>query len=126
MLTTHGAQQQQKQQPAQPVYVLRGHSAQIHALLFTRGNERLVTADADGWVVMWNVATRRPVSVWKAHEGAVMNVAEWGGRLLTFVFPLLGLHVLLEVFFGGGRGEGLSPDLSVSAGTRRLTDISGY
>lgn len=103
MLTTHGVQQQQ-QQPAQPVYVLRGHSAQIHALLFTRGNERLVTADADGWVVVWNVTTRRPVSVWKAHEGAVMNVAEWGGRLLTFVLPLLGLHVLLESFFFWQRG----------------------
>lgn len=51
-----------------------------------RENERLVTADADGWVVVWNVSTRRPVAVWKAHEGAVMNVAEWKGRILTFVF----------------------------------------
>lgn len=81
MLTNSGAQQQ----PAQPVYVLRGHSAQIHSLLFVRENERLVTADADGWVVLWKVATRRPVSVWKAHEGAVMRVAEWRGRILTFV-----------------------------------------
>lgn len=81
MLTNSGAQQQ----PAQPVYVLRGHSAQIHSLLFVRENERLVTADADGWVVLWKVATRRPVSVWKAHEGAVMRVAEWRGRILTCV-----------------------------------------
>lgn len=44
-----------------------------------------MTADADGWVVVWNTGTRRPVAVWKAHEGAVMNVAEWGGRILTLV-----------------------------------------
>ncbi|KAH0602765.1 uncharacterized protein H6S33_008415 [Morchella sextelata] len=73
----------QQQQPAQPVYVLRGHSAQIHAVVFTRDNERIITADADGWVVVWNVGTRRPVAVWKAHEGTVMNVVGWDGKIIT-------------------------------------------
>lgn len=75
----------QQQQPAQPVYVLRGHSAQIHAVVFTRDNERIITADADGWVVVWNVGTRRPVAVWKAHEGTVMNVVGWDGKIITWV-----------------------------------------
>lgn len=73
----------QQQHPAQPVYVLRGHSAQIHVVVFTRDNERLITADADGWVVVWNVGTRRPVAVWKAHDGTLMNVVGWDGKIIT-------------------------------------------
>ncbi|KAF3909853.1 hypothetical protein ABW21_db0205236 [Orbilia brochopaga] len=61
----------------QPVYVMRGHAAPIHALHFYRSNSRLVSADADGWAVVWNLATRRPVAVWRAHNGAVLGVSDW-------------------------------------------------
>lgn len=83
----------QQQQPAQPVYVLRGHSAQIHAVVFTRDNERIITADADGWVVVWNVGTRRPVAVWKAHEGTVMKVMGRDGKIITWVY----LPVVIDI-----------------------------
>ncbi|KAL2006267.1 hypothetical protein VTN00DRAFT_9921 [Thermoascus crustaceus] len=70
--------QQQKQQgylpPATPLYVLRGHTAPIHALGFFGQNSKLASGDADGWVVIWSVVTKRPVAVWKAHEGAVLEV----------------------------------------------------
>ncbi|KAK6335435.1 ASTRA complex subunit [Orbilia brochopaga] len=61
----------------QPVYVMRGHAAPIHALHFYRSNSRLVSADADGWAVVWNLTTRRPVAVWRAHNGAVLGVSDW-------------------------------------------------
>lgn len=73
--------------PAQPAFVLRGHAAQIHALHFTKGNARLLTADADGWIVSWNLAFKRPVAVWRAHGGAILGVGSWGyDRVITYVY----------------------------------------
>ncbi|KAK0625590.1 ASTRA-associated protein 1, partial [Lasiodiplodia hormozganensis] len=63
--------------PAQPAYVLRGHHAHVHAVRFLRHNERLLTGDADGWVVLWNVATKRAVAVWRAHDGAILGFGTW-------------------------------------------------
>ena len=72
--------------PAQPAFVLRGHSAQIHALHFTPGNTRLLTADADGWTVSWNLAFKRPVAVWKAHKTAILGIGSWSSdRIITYV-----------------------------------------
>lgn len=72
--------------PAQPAFMLRGHSAQIHALHFTEGNTRLLTADADGWIVSWNLSFKRPVAVWKAHGNAILGVGTWGSdRVITLV-----------------------------------------
>jgi len=70
--------------PAQPVYVLRGHGAAIHTLLFFRSNTRLLTGDAEGWIVIWSVATRRPTAVWRAHEASILGAQIWGdNKLLT-------------------------------------------
>lgn len=75
------------QPPPQPTYILRGHTAQIHALCFLRQNTRLVTGDADGWVVVWSIATKRPVAVWRAHQGTLLTLQEWDGGqgLVTYV-----------------------------------------
>ncbi|MCJ1472445.1 ASTRA complex subunit [Lambiella insularis] len=70
--------------PPQPVYVLRGHTSQIHALCFAHSNSRLFTGDADGWVVCWSLAYKRPTVVWKAHESPILGLAVWGAdRLIT-------------------------------------------
>jgi WD40 repeat protein len=68
--------------PAQPAYILRGHAAQIHSTTFIRANSRLVTGDADGWIVLWSMATKRATAVWRAHEGAILGCAEWGQNTL--------------------------------------------
>ncbi|KAI9375800.1 WD40-repeat-containing domain protein [Aspergillus egyptiacus] len=60
--------------PATPTYILRGHAAPIHALQIFHNNLRLVSGDADGWIVVWDLVFKRPVAVWKAHEGAVLEV----------------------------------------------------
>ena len=64
--------------PAQPSYILRGHTSQIHSVRFVRNNTRLFTGDADGWVVLWRVETKRALAVWKAHDAAILGTAEWG------------------------------------------------
>ncbi|KAJ5946843.1 hypothetical protein N7454_003682 [Penicillium verhagenii] len=72
--------------PATPVYILRGHGAPIHALDFFSQNLRLVSGDANGWIVIWDLVSKRPVTVWKAHAGAVLEVKGFddgtGGTLI--------------------------------------------
>jgi WD40 repeat protein len=70
--------------PAQPKSILRGHKSQVHAAAFVRGNERLVTGDADGFVVAWDLTIMRPSAVWQAHSNAILGTAGWGrDRLIT-------------------------------------------
>jgi len=64
--------------PPQPSYVLRGHNAQVHSVRFLRRNTRLLTGDAEGWVVLWNLATKRAVAVWRPHGSAILGVKDWG------------------------------------------------
>ena len=85
--------------PAQPTYILRGHIAQVHALQFTQDNSRLLTGDAEGWVVSWSLAFKRPVAAWKAHGNAVLGIAGWGrGRIITYGLSmyLLALPILRD------------------------------
>ena len=73
--------------PAQPAYVFRGHTAQIHSVAIVRQNTHLITGDADGWVVCWKLASKRPVAVWRAHDASILGAAAWGrDNLVTSVF----------------------------------------
>ncbi|THV85500.1 WD40 repeat-like protein [Aureobasidium pullulans] len=70
--------------PAQPAYVFRGHNAQIHSICFVRHNTRLLTGDAEGWLILWNLASKRPVAVWRGHAAAILAVSTWtDDKLIT-------------------------------------------
>jgi WD40 repeat protein len=69
--------------PAQPSYVFRGHQSAIHSVQVVRQNSRLVTGDADGWIVFWKLESKRPVAVWKAHDAAILGTGEWLDRFIT-------------------------------------------
>ncbi|MCJ1416126.1 ASTRA complex subunit [Xylographa parallela] len=70
--------------PVQPAYVLRGHTSQIHALCFAHNNSRLFTGDAQGWVVSWSLAYKRPTVVWRPHDSTVLGLSVWGtDRVIT-------------------------------------------
>lgn len=72
--------------PAQPAYVFRGHSAQIHAVHFFEGNLRLFSGDAEGWVIVWSIPIKRPVVVWKPHNGSILGLGSWEeDKIITFV-----------------------------------------
>ncbi|KAM3467306.1 hypothetical protein MY5147_005445 [Beauveria neobassiana] len=67
-----------------PVNILRGHKSQIHAAAFVRGNDRLATGDADGYVMLWDLAIMRPKAVWRAHENAILAIRGWGSdKIIT-------------------------------------------
>ncbi|KAF9894697.1 ASTRA complex subunit [Aspergillus nanangensis] len=64
----------QQRSPATPAYILRGHAAPIHGLHIFHQNLRLISGDAEGWVIVWDLVIKRPVATWKAHEGAILEV----------------------------------------------------
>ena len=71
--------------PALPAYILRGHASTLHALHFFGSNAYLASADSDGWLVIWSLATKRALAVWKAHSAGVLGVKDWGiERLITY------------------------------------------
>ncbi|KAK1831841.1 ASTRA-associated protein 1 [Podospora conica] len=70
--------------PAHPKSILRGHKTSVHAAAFIRGNERLLTGDADGFVIVWDLTILRPRAVWQAHDGAILGFSSWGpDRIIT-------------------------------------------
>ncbi|KAF1985074.1 WD40 repeat-like protein [Aulographum hederae CBS 113979] len=64
--------------PPQPAYVLRGHNAQVHSVHFLRLNTRLLTGDANGWIILWDLVIKRPVAVWRGHSNAILSIKTWG------------------------------------------------
>ncbi|KAF8445341.1 hypothetical protein BDZ91DRAFT_619343, partial [Kalaharituber pfeilii] len=96
-----------------PVYVLRGHSAQINSVHFLRSNSRLLTGDADGWVILWKISSRRPVAVWKPHDGALLGAGAWGSdRIITHGRD----NKLYAWKLGAADEAGLTTNLPVEAG----------
>lgn len=78
-------QQSSELPPAQPIYILRGHVAQIHALHFYNDNTRLLSGDAEGWVVVWDLATKRPAAVWRPHNSTILGLRNWGSnKIITW------------------------------------------
>jgi ASTRA-associated protein 1 len=62
------------QSPAVPTFILRGHLAPVHCLLFFEANTYLASGDSEGWVVIWSLASRRPAAVWRAHTKGVTGI----------------------------------------------------
>lgn len=72
------------QGPAVPTFILRGHSSPVHALIFFTNNAYLASGDGGGWLVIWSLASKRPVAVWKAHEGGITGIKSWSvEKLIT-------------------------------------------
>lgn len=70
--------------PLRPSYIFRGHEAGIHALHFFKDNHFFASGDANGWIVIWRLTTKRPMAVWKAHDGAISGIKDWhSDRLIT-------------------------------------------
>jgi hypothetical protein len=38
---------------------------------------RLLTGDADGWVILWHTTSKRAVVVWRAHNHSILGFAAW-------------------------------------------------
>ena len=74
--------EKQRLPPAQPAFILRGHASTVQAAHFSPRNRRLLTGDADGWVISWDLSSKRPVAVWKAHSKAILGLSSWNEAML--------------------------------------------
>lgn len=62
-------------------FSLRGHKAPVTCI--TTYQNGLVSADRDGWVVWWNLETKRPHGLWRAHTAVVISLKSTPLGLLT-------------------------------------------
>ncbi|ODQ80336.1 hypothetical protein BABINDRAFT_166674 [Babjeviella inositovora NRRL Y-12698] len=77
---------------------LRGHNSDITTSLYFhvpnpngRLTPTLVTGDSTGWLVWWDLAIRRPIGVWRAHDKTIITIKQLG----------VGLSELGEVAISG-------------------------
>lgn len=67
-------------------FSLRGHKAPLAALCtFTNSSldYALASADRDGWIIIWSLISRRPLAVWKAHDGQILTLKDTPAGLLS-------------------------------------------
>lgn len=62
-------------------FSFRGHKAPIACLCYYE--ESIVSADREGWVVVWNLGTKRPIALWKAHDGHILTAKMTDLGLMT-------------------------------------------
>ncbi|EFW99239.1 WD repeat protein [Grosmannia clavigera kw1407] len=119
--------------PPQPTAILRGHRTQVHAAAFVRVGsgsddasssldgrleDRLATGDADGFVVLWDLAIVRPRAVWRAHQNSILGLAGWRGDGGDCQVVTHGRDHKLVVWQLGAAGEArLSTALPLEDGT---------
>jgi WD40 repeat protein len=68
--------------PPTPFHILRTHHAPLSCLSFNASNTLLLAGDQDGYLSVTDLRLRRVVAYWKGHEGGVLGVGEWAGRLI--------------------------------------------
>ena len=65
-----------------PLHILRTHSAALSALSCNESNTTLYAGDQDGFISITDLRTRRVITQWKAHQGGILGVEEWQGKLV--------------------------------------------
>jgi WD40 repeat protein len=96
-----------------PTYILQGHGGSaVHSVRFWRQNSRILTGDSEGYIILWKSYSRRPVSVWRAHKGCILNIDTWNDdKILSFVRH----SNLLK--------DGLKADLCIGMGETALSEF---
>ncbi|CAO0795476.1 unnamed protein product [Mucor circinelloides] len=60
--------------PPPPTYIFREHKDTVNYVHLFNQDQYLASCDADGWVVIWKMKTRRVVLKWKAHKDSCLKV----------------------------------------------------
>jgi RNA polymerase sigma factor (sigma-70 family) len=81
VITNGGALQRWELATGKPLYpdnFEQGHCQDVVSLVFSADGKRLVSGSCDGSVRVWDMATGRPVQVWRAHETRrPFNLTRW-------------------------------------------------
>lgn len=61
-----------------PLFTLRGHLSNVVnvEVCYLKGPSDLilVTGDEAGWIIWWNLGTKRPLAVWKGHDSIIVTL----------------------------------------------------
>ncbi|PVG04431.1 WD40 repeat-like protein [Serendipita vermifera] len=66
-----------------PTHILRTHKSQINCVAFSKDNERLYSADLNGWITLTSTRTMRPLARWQAHSDSILGVQEWDQSIVS-------------------------------------------
>ncbi|CAI2173318.1 15885_t:CDS:2, partial [Funneliformis geosporum] len=69
--------------PLIPIYIFRGHKDQINHLEFYQNNTRLISGDAGGIIIIWNMKTMRPTLQFKAHNEGILKCLFLNNKLIS-------------------------------------------
>jgi hypothetical protein len=72
-----------------PLHIIRSHTSAISALFVSSDNERIISGDVSGLVVITSTRSLRSMASWKAHTDGLLGIEEWGKRLITSVCGLM-------------------------------------
>ncbi|KAI9267377.1 WD40-repeat-containing domain protein [Sporodiniella umbellata] len=61
--------------PPPPTYIFREHKATVNYVCIFDSDKYMASCDADGWIVIWRLKTRRVVISWKAHADNCLKIA---------------------------------------------------
>lgn len=92
----------------QPIEVcsLRGHLNDITCTepYYVAENVSLFSADSKGWIIWWDINTRRPNCVWKGHDSNVVTIRQICDGLLLTHSKDSDIKIWdLQIFEGGSR-----------------------
>ncbi|OBA18962.1 WD40 repeat-like protein [Metschnikowia bicuspidata var. bicuspidata NRRL YB-4993] len=71
-LSKHLASVRTQNYPMLPKFSLRAHKAPLTCL--TCHQDKLVSSDRDGFIIIWNLTSRRPMALWRAHDGHILTL----------------------------------------------------
>ncbi|CAG8475234.1 24470_t:CDS:2 [Cetraspora pellucida] len=69
--------------PPSPVYIFRGHVEQINSLEFIENNRYLISGDAGGNVIIWDMISRRSKIQFKAHNDGILSIVKFKDKLIS-------------------------------------------
>ncbi|PKY37703.1 WD40 repeat-like protein [Rhizophagus irregularis] len=69
--------------PPTPIYIFRGHEDQINHLEFYQNNTKLISGDAEGNIIIWDMKIKRPILKFKAHNKGILRCLVLNDKLIS-------------------------------------------
>ncbi|GEQ71940.1 hypothetical protein JCM33374_g5626 [Metschnikowia sp. JCM 33374] len=64
-----------------PKFSLRAHKAALTCIITHQ--DKLISSDRDGWIIVWNLASRRPMALWRGHDGHILTLKSTSMGLIS-------------------------------------------
>ncbi|KAF0533488.1 WD40 repeat-like protein [Gigaspora margarita] len=104
--------------PPSPIYIFRGHAEQINSLEFIENNRYLISGDAEGNIIIWDMISKRSKIQFKAHNDGILNVVKCKDKLISHgrdnTLHVWKFNQLSNIKDGGNKEESIKPEISLT------------